>query len=228
MIGRHTLCSLVIVLVAVVPGVMQASAEQYTLEKAGAPPEELAASVREALAPEGWRVVGPSGPLCEVWIRKVIPAKREASQELGIAFPELAEGTLIGAIRFLAPTGDYRRARVKPGVYTMRHMLYPVDGNHMGVAPQRDFVLLSPAGEDSGAAAMAPSDLLAFSRKASGGGHVSVWRLEATEAAGEPALVHREEENLWVLHCAVTLQPEGGTATKKGLALVVVGAAPEA
>jgi len=215
-------------MVAVLTLCVSPAAADYKIEKAGAPPEELAPAIRESLAPEGWRVVGPQGPLCEVWIRRVVPAKASAPQELGIAFSELAEGTLVGAVRFLAPAADYRRVRVKPGVYTMRYMLHPTDGNHMGVAPERDFLLLSPAGADTSTATVPANDLLALSRKAVGINHPTVWRLQAMTGSAEPALVHAEEEDQWVLQFEVVLQPAGGAAVKKAMGMVVVGSAPEA
>lgn len=203
------------------------ASDAYRLEKAAAPPDELATAIRETLAAEGWRVVGPDGPLCEMWIRKAVPAKSGAGQELGIAFSELTEGTLVGAVRFLHETSDYRRVKVKPGVYTLRYMLNPSDGNHLGVAPQRDFLMLVQAASDTSPAGIAPNDLLALSRKAVGTGHPSVWSLEPGENA-EPKMLHREEEEQWLLSFPVTLQPQSGAPTKKGMALMVAGHAPEA
>ena len=208
-------------------GVNAAASDAYRLEKAAAPPDEVAPAIRETLAAEGWRVVGPDGPLCEIWIRKAVPSKSGAAEQLGIAFSELTEGTLVGAVRFLRETSDYRRVKVKPGVYTLRYMLNPSDGNHLGVAPQRDFLLLVQAASDTSPAGIAPNDLLALSRKAVGTGHPSVWSLEPGENA-EPKLVHREEEEQWLLNFPVTLQPQGGAAVRKGMALMVAGHAPEA
>lgn len=227
MIRRSWLLFFVPALAILVISVSSANAADYKLEKAGAPPEELAPPIRETLSGEGWRVVGPVGPLCEIWVRKTVPAKASASQELGIAFSELAEGTLLGAIRFLTPGSDYRRVRVKPGVYTMRYMLHPADGNHMGVAPQRDFVVLLQAADDTATANVATNDLLVLSRKASGISHPTVWSLEALES-GEPTLVRKEDEEHWLLRFELTLQPAGGAAVKKAMGLVVVGHAPEA
>src|SRR3990172_627846 len=152
--------------------------------------------MRETLAAEGVRVVGPEGPLCEIWLQKAVPTRSNAGMELGIAYPQIAEGTLVGAVRFLAETNDFRRLRVKPGVYTMRYALHPTDGNHMGVAAQRDFLLLAPAAADANPAGMTYNEAVALSRKASGTSHPSVWSLEtASEEVSEPKLRHKEEEN---------------------------------
>ena len=104
------------------------AAAQYKLETSvGAPPEELAPAIRENLAGDVLRVVGPQGPLCEVWLRKSVPARPGSGAGFGIAYPQLAEGTLVGAVRFLVETRDYRRQRVKLGVYTLRYALHPTE-----------------------------------------------------------------------------------------------------
>jgi len=228
---RVELKRLVLVIVVVVGLAASAGAApaKYRVEKAGAPPEELAPAVRETLAAEGVRVVGPEGPLCEIWLRKAVPSRSNAGMELGIAYPQLAEGTLVGAVRFLSETKDFRGLSVKPGVYTMRYALHPTDGNHMGVAAQRDFLLLAPAAADANPAGITYNEAVALSRKASGTNHPSVWSLEpASEEVAEPKLWHKEEEDHWVLELPVQMQAEGRAATTHTVALVVVGSAPEA
>lgn len=207
-----------------------AATANYRLEAAaGGPPEELVPAVRETLAVQGLRIVGPGGPLCEIWFRKAVPARTGASQELGVAFPQLAEGTLVGAIRFFAVARDFRRQQIKPGVYALRYGVHPTDGNHQGVAPQRDFLLLVPAAGDAGGSALAPNELLALSRKASGTSHPSVWSLESVEGSvTAPSLVHKEEEEHWVIHFSLKLQAEGGAVSARAAGLVIVGSAPEA
>ena len=208
-----------------------AAAQGYKVEKvAVAAPQELSAAVRDALAGEALRVIGPGWPLCEIWLRKAVPARSSATQELGIAYGQLAEGTLIGAIRFPADVKDYRRQRVKPGVYTLRYVLLPVDGNHLGVAPQRDFLLAAPAAADASPANVTREEALDLSRKASGTKHPSVWSLPAAEGdpVSLPVLTHQEQEDHWVLKFRVQIQPESAAASAAAMALVVVGNAPEA
>src|SRR5712692_8809247 len=146
-----------------------AAAQGYKVEKATlAPPTELSAAVRDSLSGEALRVAGPGGPLCEIWLRKAVPAKGGASQGMGIAYGQLAEGTLVAVIRFSAEVKDYRQQRVKPGVYTLRYALVPVDGNHLGVAPQRDFLLAAPAAADTDPANQTRNATLELSRKTTG------------------------------------------------------------
>ncbi|MFQ5928023.1 MAG: hypothetical protein ACE5MH_11395, partial [Terriglobia bacterium] len=151
---------------------VNAAAQTYKVETFSAPPpSQLAPALRATLASEAIRVVGPEGPFCELWLRKAVPAKATATPELGILYGQLADGSLVGAIRFLSKVKDYRNQQVKPGVYTLRYVVHPVDGNHMGVAPQRDFLLLAPAAADAKPAPPSPLELLARSRETSGTGH---------------------------------------------------------
>jgi len=208
-----------------------AAAQSYRVETASTPPpEELSSAVRDALAPQALRVVGPKGALLEIWLRKAIPAKAGTTQELGISYGQLAEGALVGAVRFPGEVNDYRQQRVKGGVYTLRYALIPVDGNHQGVAPNRDFLLISPAAADANPATISRDALLNLSRKSIGTGHPSVWSLLATDSAPAtlPALKHQEDGDLWVLQFAVPIEPAGGTPSKAVLSLVILGHAPEA
>lgn len=207
-----------------------AAAQGYKVEKTTAAAPDEAAAVRDSLAGEALRVSGPNGVVCELWLRKVIPAKSAAAQELGIVYGQLTEGTLIGVIRFPTDIKDYRRQRVKAGVYTLRYAILPVDGNHQGVAPQRDFVIATPASVDKSPATGTRDATVDMGRKTIGTNHPSVWSLSAAEGGSEnPALKHVEDGDLWVLQFRAQLAPEsGGGTTALPMALVVVGAAPEA
>lgn len=215
-------------LVLLVAGV--ASAQSYKVEKiAAAPPQELAPAVREALAGEALRVVGPQGTLCEFWLRKVMSAQANPSQEVDVTLGQLAEGTLLGAVRFPADVKDYRSQRIKAGVYTLRYALIPTDGNHYGVAPQRDFLLASPASADQSADTVSRDATLALSRKATGTNHASVWSLAALDSppASLPAMAHQEDGDMWLLEFRAPVQ-SGSSVSRVAMALVVVGHAPEA
>ncbi len=213
---------------AVLSLTVAAAGQEYTVESFAAPaPEELAPAVRESLSHHAVRVLGPKGPLLEIWLRSAVPLRGGAGGNLlGIAYPQLSEGSLLGAIRFHGEVTGYRKQRVQPGVYTLRYALHPVDGNHMGVAPQRDFLLLAPADDDRTTEALPYDEVVALSRKATGTRHPSVWSLVEPEDDPDslPALIHWEEENLWILY----LKAQTGEGLEFPLALVIVGYAPEA
>lgn len=202
-----------------------AAPAQYKLESSTAPaPQELAASLRGDLSANAMQVTGAGGPFCEIWLRKSIPAAPSPDTSLGVNFGQIPQGALVGAIKFDAQGGDYRGQPIKAGVYTLRFMLEPVNGNHQGVSPYRDFLLAVPAALDTSDATISTDDLLKLSRKASGTGHPSVWSLVPADSAPAtlPAIAHQQEDtDLWVVYFPAPL------ATPVKMGLVVVGRAAE-
>ena len=106
--------------------------------------------IRQALAAQGYRIVlDASSPLAEIWFRKSIPPQpKNASSDA--VYDRLPESTLIGVLHFTRDSTDYRGQSVPAGFYTLRYALMPNDGDHLGVAPSRDFLLLVPASVDPG------------------------------------------------------------------------------
>ena len=187
---------------------------QYKSELAGAPPGELAPAISQALDQQGTKIVGSNGSVfCEVWFRTSLPAGAKSSEE-SVTLPAIPHGALMGAIRFPAQGADRRGQTIKPGVYTLRYSLQPLNGDHLGVSPQRDFLVLVPAGDDKDLNAAPGFDaLMAMSRKASGTPHpavLSLWSAGASDAAG----FAKQGENDWVLTRKV-----GSTA----IAVILVG-----
>ena len=221
---RRFLCSLLLCLFAC--AARTACAQSYKAEPLNeAPPHELAAPIQSALSSTGVRVIGPSGPLCDIWLGKAVPGKANAPQTLGVVYPQLAQGTLVGAIRLPNAVKDYRKQLIKAGVYTLRYALLPDNGNHMGVAPQRDFAIASPSADDQDAATLTIDQTLALSRKATGSNHPSVWSLGPPEDHPKtlPSVFHLDDGDLWLVEFQL---PLAGSPTT--VALVVSGSAPEA
>src|SRR5947209_7475467 len=174
-----------------------AAAQEYKLEPLSTPAPGLPAAYNSVIQSQGYRVTGPSGPWCEVWFRQSIPTGPKPSDD-AVAFP-IAQGTLLGILRFPGQAADRRGQVIKAGVYTMRYSNFPVDGAHQGVAPQRDFALLTPVAEDSDPAAMPDfRTLVQMSLKASGTPHPAVFSLETPAASTFPALA-KEGEKDWAL-----------------------------
>lgn len=114
-----------------------------------APPTELAASIRDALSPESLQLTSAEGPVIELWLRKDVPLERKP-QDPEDALRAIQEGTLLGVVRFTTDRRDFRDDRIAAGLYTMRFVLQPQDGDHMGTAPNPYFVLLTAADADTG------------------------------------------------------------------------------
>jgi hypothetical protein len=157
---------------------------QAKLEKAPAPSDTaVSASVRGAVEASGAKILRSDGSvLCEVWLLKALPNASAATAK-GTAYPELSESTLVGVISFPNGASDFRGQAIKPGFYTMRYELLPEDGNHMGVAPTRDFVLLLPASADSDPGAKYDyAQMVKLSSQVSGTNHPAAFLLLAPES----------------------------------------------
>ena len=46
---------------------------------------------------------------------------------------------MVGAVQFPEVWKDYRKQKIKAGVYTLRIGVQPEDGDHMGTAPFNEF-----------------------------------------------------------------------------------------
>ncbi len=176
-------------------------AQDYKLEPLASPAPDLPAAFSAVVQPQGFRVVGPKGPWCEIWFRKTIPQGTKPSDDsIALAIPQ---GTFIGILRFPAEGRDRRDQVIKAGVYTLRYSDYPVDGAHQGVAPQRDFALMTPIAADADPAATPDfKTLVQWSTKASGTTHPAVLSLEPPSGTTFPAFA-KEGENDWVLSVKV-------------------------
>ncbi len=174
---------------------------QYTASPAGAPPPQLAAPIASLMAKDGIKVAGPEGTM-EIWMTAKLPTG-PASAESSVTLPMIPVGAIVGAARFTGKGQDRRAQTIKAGVYTLRYANFPINGDHQGVSPQRDFVLISPAAADTDP--KAPSDfdaLMNLSRKTTGTPHpavLSIWRQDSDFKPG----VHKEGED-WVYHVKVS------------------------
>jgi hypothetical protein len=180
---------------------------QYKLDTAGAPPGDLAPALAATLQPQGIKVLGPSGSVyCEIWLRSKLPSGPKSSDE-AVTLPTIPQGALLGVIRFAVPAQDRRGQALKAGTYTMRYSQYPVNGDHQGVAPQRDFALLAPAANDADPEAAPGFDaLVALSTKASGTPHPAVLSIWASSGDKFPSL-DKQGDHDWVLDAKVAGQP---------------------
>ncbi len=106
------------------------------------------------------------------------PALREAPPDRigppGARFSRIGKGTLVGTLRLAAEWSDYKGSPIPAGEYTLRYLVLPEDGNHMGVALHRDFLLLSKKGDDPEAAPVSDEALLEASWAAAGRLHPAV------------------------------------------------------
>lgn len=175
---------------------------QYKMEPTGAPPTDLAPALASALQQQGIKIIGPGGSVyCEVWFRTQVPSGPKSTDDaVTLSIPQ---GALLGAIRFAGPAQDRRGQSLKAGTYTLRYSQYPVNGDHQGVAPQRDFALLVRAGDDTDPGATPGFDaLVALSAKASGTPHPAVLSIWNSSSDKFPNL-SKQGDHDWVLDTKV-------------------------
>ena len=222
----------ILLAVALTPTVVRAQ-ETYKVEVLKqAPPEAISGAIRGVLEAQGYRIVDDQGKsYAEFWLRKATPARgKPAGPKGAILFPVLQEGELFGALRFAGEGHDYRDQAIESGVYTLRYGLLPINGDHLGVSPNRDYALLLPAAKDTAIAALPRKKLEAGSAESAGSSHPAILILmaapDASPAKGEPALVRDEEKNTWGAVVPLSLAVDGESApVTLNIQLIVVGAA---
>jgi hypothetical protein len=121
---------------------------------------------------------------------------------------------------------EFRDQTVSSGWYTLRFGLQPVDGNHEGTSPTRDFLLLVDAEQDDLPENWDADALNEASAEAAGSSHPAMLCLQRTSDGSTFAIRHDEANDWWVLHVL-----GNGVADQKSkgipMDLIVVGHAEE-
>ncbi|MBI3934780.1 MAG: hypothetical protein HY316_08805 [Acidobacteria bacterium] len=196
----------------------------YRMERVEAAPVGIAESVEKALSSQGARLLrGDGRTVAELWLRKEVPLKATAA---GAGYGALAEGTLVGVLRFPDGGSDFRGQSIAPGTYTLRYARIPQDGNHLGAAPEPDFLLLCPAAEDRDLdAAIDFESLMELSRPATGTNHPGPLMLQPI-ATGDFPGDQRNDLGHVALRLKTSAKPAGSQAAQNfPLALTLVGRA---
>ena len=180
-------------------------------------------AVRASLETKGNRVVLDDGSVaCELWFRKSVPTQPKKDVP-GAVYSELAESTLVGVLHFPQPGNDYRGQPIAAGYYTLRYELLPNDGNHLGAAANRDFLLLVPAGSDTDPRTNPKAaEVIEWSRKASGTHHPAPVSLVQSDNAPTPTVTKAEEDH-WIFSTPIKL----ASGQDMTLSLVVKGQAQQ-
>ena len=173
-------------------------AQEYKNGPAGAPPSDLAPAIVSALDANGTKVSKSDGTaVMEVWFRKTAPSGPKSSGD-SIALPSIPVGSFLGVVKLESKGEDRRGQSLKPGVYTLRYVLMPSNGDHLGAAPQRDFAALVPAAEDKDPNSTPDLDAtVKMSTKASGTAHPAV--LSLSGGSGTAGFT-KEGDHDWTLN----------------------------
>jgi len=169
---------------------------QYTAERTGPPPVQLAARIAQLMQKDGFKVSHQGQPYCEIWFRAEQPSGR-AQPEVNVTLASIAPGTLVGVINFDDRGADRRGQPIAAGIYTLRYAVMPRNEAHLGAARQRDFLVMSRAADDQDPNATPNFEaLMKMSAKASLTPHPAVLSLRKADADA-PGFSQRGDD--WIL-----------------------------
>lgn len=188
---------------------------------------DIPAALASILQPQGARVMDSSGAtICEIWLGNAVPLAATADSSPDIMYGNLAVSTLVGAIHFPNKGADFRGQAMKAGFYTLRYGQTPQDGNHMGVNPTRDFLMMSPVAQDTNLSAVfSLKDLVTMSKLASGTNHPAILEMDP-QGTGAAPTVTQNSEGYTVLSAQAQGKTAAGQAQPLDISIVVVGQAP--
>jgi hypothetical protein len=141
------------------------------------PPSDLAPAMAALLQPTGVKAV-VGGATLDVWFVQAIATNGDAP-----GWSNVESGTLVGAMRVTGPFKDIRGKVVAPGVYTLRYGLQPQNGDHLGISPFREFLLISPAATDTDPKVLGFDGVVALSKQVIGTSHPASLSLDPPEDA---------------------------------------------
>ena len=213
------------------PATPGASATNQRAEGLSSPelPEEIPEPFRSELNQSGLRLSrGGEQPLYELWFRKQVPLLKTESAEMSVNYRQLRVGTFVGVLRSYGGEVDYREDPIDQGFYLLRYGLQPDDGDHIGTAESRDFLVLTRFKEDTRLDPVQDMDaLIELALTASAAGdHPMILFLEAatTEANELPRIYRHAERDEWIAE--VELAARRGAEEEESslrLGLVLVG-----
>jgi hypothetical protein len=210
MIGclRTVLFGLWIAVFAVPSFALEASRHKEAL------PSDLAAPIAALLTPGDGVRVSVEKTTLDFWWVKALPVK---GAEPG--WTDVEEGALVGAVRVSSEFRDIRGRVIKPGTYTLRYGIQPQNGDHLGISPFREFLLLSPAAMDTDAAPRGHEGTVEISKRTIGGSHPAVWSIDPPVADAKQAALSLHKTELG--HDAVIVEVSLATgALKFGVVLI--------
>lgn len=186
-------------------------------------PDALKKQLREA----SFQITDKQNKLvCEIWFRKAIEVKELPSEDAADGmtnYTMFSEGAFLGVIRFKQKSTNCRGNTIFPGIYTIRYMIMPEDGDHIGVAPYKDFVMLLPAFVDKGEPTMERELIIATALKASEHPHNLALMPVEKNLEKMPVFKIDESNNLVLYMQLAKLQVAGTDKTKDIRAGIVLG-----
>ena len=211
-------------LLIIAAAVLTAAQQAGKIEALGALTDtSVSTAVRQVLEPKGYRIsLDGTTVAAEIWLRKDMPAQPK-KETADVIYDRMVESTLVGVLRWPQASSDYRGQPVPAGFYTLRYELIPNDGNHLGVAPSRDFLLMIPADSDSDPSkTFKVLEVIALSRQASGTKHPAPLSMLQPEG-GSAAAITKDDEDHYIFSAGIKL----ASGEDMPFALVIKGTAQQ-
>jgi hypothetical protein len=146
-------------------------------------PSELATPIAAALSANVVTVTTGTVKL-EFWWVKSLTLRSGASG--APSWGDVPEGSLVGVLRLGSNWTDIRGYTIRPGVYTLRFALQPQNGDHMGISPNREFLLPVPAADDATPDPVGFNAVVALARKSSRRAHPASISIDPPSSTARP------------------------------------------
>ena len=219
-------CACLLLILSVLP-FAAAQNTKFTIKTADTPaPKELDAAIQKLLPKTSIQLIDAGGKTVgEFWFRADIPADATTEQiKNGLTYREIRQSEILGAVRFDQDWLDYRKQKVKAGVYTLRLGYQPADGDHQGSSEFQEFMLVLGADKDKSTELMEFKHLAETSAKSIGTGHPGVFMLTPNATPGAKAEIVARPKNHWVINTKGEIVVGGKkTGASFGIGLNVVG-----
>lgn len=207
---------------------LAAAAADYRVEPLheGPPTDQLSSEVAAQISATGVKVIrGTKSTLCEIWPCKQWDVKPGFHATPALLYP-FHPGQLVGVIRYRRRGSDFRDQDMARGLYTLRYALQPVDGNHEGTSPTRDFLLMVKAEDDKSAKPMGTDQLNELSAEAAETNHPAMLCLQEAHATDDakPSMLHNEDRDWWIVRFTGKAAA-GGKTSRLPVEVIVVGVA---
>ena len=209
-------------LLAICFALPSARGQDYAVEviEEGPDAEAISPEIAALMADNGYRVKRGSRTAAEIWLCKEWKVDDSFVGSAERLYP-FTPGQLIGVLHFSRRGSEFRNQTVSSGWYTWRFGLQPVDGNHEGTSPTRDFLLMVEASSDAANKEWSEDDLNQTSGQVAGTGHPAMLCLQpAAETSKEPGVRYDDFFDWWILQ--VQGKGVGAKNQTKDLAMDVV------
>jgi hypothetical protein len=205
--------------IALLLAIPQAASDLSPAKHSDPVPPEIASAIATTLAPGGTKVTAGQATL-QFWWVKELPMKAGGP---ALSWTDVGEGTLVGALKIDHDYRDIRGRIVRAGTYTLRYGIQPANGDHLGVSPFREFLLVCPVAADTDPAPVGHDGAIAISKQTIGGSHPAVLSMDPPVATEPAGAVHSTDLGHQAVIMEVPVARDGKPAGTLRFGVVVIG-----